>query len=113
MTSSTATTSSTQDWIALDFINWRTSLDLSQEQAADILDYSSRTIINWERDDHSPIKRRIMLACRYVAEHPEVIPHLLRPRPVGLENEVACEQNPRKETGPRETCGDKDGHRPG
>jgi DNA-binding XRE family transcriptional regulator len=83
----------TQDWIALDFINWRATLELSQQQAADILDYSSRTIINWERDDRGPIKRRVMLACRYVAENPEIIPHLLRPRPAGLENEVARDKN--------------------
>ena len=90
-----------QDWVALDFINWRTTLDLSQEQAADILDYSSRTIINWERDDHGPIKRRVMLACRYVAENPEIIPHLLRPRRSGLENEVVNEQDSRREINPR------------
>ena len=104
---------SARDWIALDFINWRTVLDLSQEQAAIILGYNSRTIINWERDDHAPIKRCIMLACRHIAENPEIIPYLLRPRRDGLENEVSSEQNSRRENGSREAGGEKDGHCPG
>jgi DNA-binding XRE family transcriptional regulator len=66
------------DWVALDFINWRTTLDLTQKDAARLLDYSSRTIINWEKDDRCPIKRHVMLACLYISACPDVIPCLMQ-----------------------------------
>jgi DNA-binding XRE family transcriptional regulator len=78
----TIETSSLRDWVALDFINWRTALDLTQKDAARLLDYSSRTIINWEKDDRCPIKRHIMLACLYIEARPDVIPRLIH-RPAG------------------------------
>lgn len=56
-------------WIGSDLLDWRKGLDLTQEQAAGILEISSRTIITWEKME-TPIKRHVMLACRYIEENP-------------------------------------------
>jgi transcriptional regulator with XRE-family HTH domain len=58
-----------QDWIGADLINWRKGLNLTQEQAAVLLKISPRTIISWEKME-TPIKRHVMLACRYIEENP-------------------------------------------
>ena len=65
------------DWIGADLLDWRKGLDLTQEQAAGILEISSRTIIAWEKRT-TPIKRHVMLACRYVEENPSLVARLQR-----------------------------------
>ena len=65
-----------QDWIGADLLDWRKGLDLTQEQAAGILDISSRTIITWEKME-TPIKRHVMLACLYVEENPTLVQRLM------------------------------------
>jgi hypothetical protein len=47
-------------------------LDLTQEQAAGILEISSRTIITWEKME-TPIKRHVMLACLYIEDNPGIV----------------------------------------
>lgn len=61
-----------EDWIGADLLGWRKELDLTQEQVADLLDISSRTIITWEKMS-TPIKRPVMLACRYIADNPSLV----------------------------------------
>ena len=58
-----------EDWIGADLLNWRKGLNLTQEQAAELLEISSRTIITWEKME-TPIKRHVMLACRFIEENP-------------------------------------------
>lgn len=69
-----------QEWIGADLLDWRKGLDLTQEQAAGILDISSRTIIAWEQRE-TPIKRHVMLACLYVEENPSIVPALRGMKP--------------------------------
>jgi transcriptional regulator with XRE-family HTH domain len=61
----------------LDFLTWRTSLGLTQEQAGDALGLSRRQVQNYEsglepagRDVQVP-SRTVQLAMRYLADHPK------------------------------------------
>lgn len=65
------------DWNGTNLICWRKGLDLTQEQAAGILDISARTMITWEKME-TPIKRQVMLACRYIEDNPFLVPDLQR-----------------------------------
>lgn len=69
------------EWIGADLVEWREGLELTQEQAADILGITSRTIWNWENREE-PIKTCVMLACRYITEHPYIVPYLQRKVPL-------------------------------
>lgn len=69
------------EWIGADLVEWREGLELTQEQAADILGITSRTISNWENREE-PIRTCIMLACRYITEHPYIVPYLQRKVPL-------------------------------
>ena len=64
-----------------DFVEWQTSLELSNQEAADALGYSLSRIKNFRSG--APIPTAVQIACRTMLRDPSALAAHFRPRRVG------------------------------